>query len=175
MSHENIPYKIDPYRFAAQGIHLHGSLPVNKMNRLCSSLSKKEGEVEVDIQFGTDEQGTRFMRGQFSATVVLQCQRCLNDFSFNINGSFLSGFVRTEEEAKELSKTYDPIITDELIIAHTIEDELILSLPLVPKHLPDECNIKMPIEFDSVETAIPEKENPFKVIELLRKRNPNKV
>lgn len=174
MSKENIPHQVDPFRFAANAIRLQGYLPVEDMRRLSSSLSKNTGEVEVNVEFGIDEQGIRFMRGDFSTQLVLQCQRCMKDFLHNITGNFLTGFAHTEEEAKELPKRYDPIVVKELVIADVIEDELILGLS-IPMHPPDECEAKLPLEINSEQKETISKENPFKVIELLRKRNSNKV
>lgn len=178
MSKENLlPGKVDPFRFADNRVHVQGKLLVKEMSRLCASLNNDAGEVMANVQFGVDEQGMRYMRGAYSVHLMLQCQRCMEPFEYDISGDFSSGIVHTEEEADLLPKGYDPLILKEgeLVIQDVIEDELIISLPLVPMHAVKDCKRKLPFAIDSEQTAESSKENPFKVIELLRyKRNSNK-
>ena len=167
-----LPTILDPFRFADNAISIQGSLQLKNMQRLSASLSADSGGVSVDLAFGVDEQGTRFARGHFSTRLVLQCQRCLESFQYDVSEDLLLGIVQTEEEIDQLPTSYNPIIAEnnEMIIQDIIEDELILSLPIVPMHRPDDCKVKLPLAVSS--KADEEKENPFKVIELLHsKRN----
>jgi|SRR5580700_12128728 uncharacterized protein len=178
MSKENpLPQKVDPFRFAENEVSLEGIISIKDMARLCPSLGSDAGQVEVSVAFGVDEQGTRFMRGHYSTHVVLQCQRCMETFENEISGNLLLGMVTAEEAVSELPKNYDPIVIKEgsLSIQNVIEDELILSLPIVPMHSIKNCKITLPLAMGSAEKAETESENPFKVIELLRvKRNIDK-
>ncbi len=178
MSKENLlPQKVDPFRFADNEISLEGVIPIKDMERLSPSLGSDTGQVKVSVAFGVDEQGTRFMRGHYSAHVVLQCQRCMEPFEEKVSGSLLLGMVTTEDAMNELPKNYDVIVVKDgsLSIQDVIEDELILSLPIVPMHSIENCKITLPLAMGSTEQVETESENPFKVIELLRvKRNVDK-
>jgi uncharacterized protein len=86
------------------------------------------------------------------------------------------GIVQTEEEAKNLPERYDPLIVKEsdLFLQDVIEDEIIVSLPIVPMHTAKDCKVKLPLVTESETMSEVEKDNPFKVIELLRtKRDKN--
>lgn len=178
MSKENLlPHKVDAFRFADNEIHLQGALLIKDMERLSPSLCSTVGEVEIDIGFGVDEQGIRFMRGHYDTHLMLQCQRCMESFEYKVSGNIMSGIVNTEEEADQLPKGYDSVIAKEgmLVIQDVIEDEIIISLPIVPMHNSIDCKIILPLVIDSAQIKESEKENPFKVIEFLRsKRNSNK-
>jgi uncharacterized protein len=178
MSKENsLPQKVDPFRFAENEISLDGVISIKDMVRLRPSLGGDEGQVEVHVTFGMDEQKTHFIRGHYSAHVMLQCQRCMETFEHEVSGNLLLGMVATEEAINELPKNYDPIVIKEgsLSIQEVIEDEFILSLPIVPMHSEKNCKIILPLAMESAEKAETELENPFKVIELLRvKRNVDK-
>lgn len=173
MTKEYLPLKVDPFRFADNATRLYGSLPVKNMTRLTSSLLSDEGEVQVNIDFGIDEQGLRYARGHLSTHLALQCQRCMESFNYEIIDDFLLGIVQTEEEAEELPERYDPLIATEpdLLIQDVVEDELIVSLPIVPMHSENDCKVHLPLQAESETASGIEKENPFKVIELLRKRD----
>ena len=171
MSEENIPQKIDPFRFAENGLRIKGVLSVKNMNRLCESLYNDSGKVDINIEFGKDEQKVSFLKGNISCILQLQCQRCMEPYSFEVSNKIKLAIVHTEEEAEKLSKGYDTIVANDdiLIIQDVIEDELIINLPVVPRHPLKECK-GLPV-IESAEPVVKEeKENPFKVIEFLRKK-----
>lgn len=170
MSKEYLPLKVDPFRFADNETHLQGSLPIKNMQRLCASLAEHQGEIEANMRFGVDEQGIRYLSGHLATHLSLQCQRCMKSFDYEIIDDFKLGIVQTEEEANNLPERYDPLVINgpELFIQDVIEDELIVSLPIVPMHEPKDCEIKLPFRAESDGMSELEKDNPFKVIELLR-------
>ena len=148
-----LPVQVDAYRFADNATRLQGTMFVKEMKRLSSSLYAEDGEAHVEMEFGVDKQGIRFLRGQFSACLMLQCQRCLESFDFEVKGHFLSGIVRTEEEAADLPKGYDPLIAHEgmLTLQDLFEDELIVSLPIVPMHSTTDCKMALPLIIETDE------------------------
>ncbi|MCD6039922.1 MAG: hypothetical protein K0S27_1322 [Gammaproteobacteria bacterium] len=168
-----LPTQIDLFRFANHATSLKGTLHIKEMQRLASSLHTNEGGVDVEIEFGIDRQGIRFLRGQFAVGLTLQCQRCLRPFVYKMESCFLLGVVCSEEEASQLPARYDPLIVKEgmLVIQDVFEDELIVSLPIVPMHQLSDCKIKLPLVAETDETITVGKESPFKVIEFLKVRS----
>ncbi len=176
MSHEIIPERINPFRFAEARASMHGVLLIKDMQRLRSSLAEDSGQVDVKIQFGTDEEGVCYLQGHIQTELVLQCQRCMKPFSYAIIGDFLSGVVQGDVEAKQLSEVYDPVFVEDnmLSIQDIVEDELIISVPIVPMHDPKECEVQLPKVVANKALEGDEDNNPFKVIEILRSKNRNK-
>ena len=180
MSKENLSERINPFRLAEAGASLHRSLFVKDMSRLSVGLADDSGQVEVDIQFGIDQQGTRFLRGHFETSLKVQCQRCMEPFAFEIIGDLLSGVIKTEAAAKALPSTYEPVLVDEedmLSIQDMIEDELIVGMPIVPRHDSKNCKVdlsKIVLGSDSDEESKGDDNNPFKVIDILRAKNRNR-
>lgn len=175
MLDDNLPLKVDPFRFADQSLSLSGTLLVKDMSRLHSHLSSTEGKAAVDLQFGIDQEGIRYVKGHVTTGLMLACQRCLNSFKYEIISDFLLGIVHTEKEADKLPDRYDPLLVPDLslILSEMIEDELLINLPIVPMHSVDDCMAKQAFELYAND-AVAEKENPFKVIESLRhKRDGN--
>lgn len=177
MSNQNLlPHKVDPFRFAENEVRLEGIIPLKDMERLHPSLQNDEGQVVVNMTFGVDEQGIRIVRGHYDTHLMLQCQRCMEALKYAVSGDLLLGIV-AEKDIDTLPKGYDAAIVKDgsLILKDVIEDELILSLPIVPMHETIDCKGIMPLKIGSDQQAEIEKENPFKVIELLRdKRNLDK-
>ena len=103
------------------------------------------------------------------ADVVLQCQRCLLPLDEAVHVDRHFRFVADEDTAAAL----DDEIEDEVLalpkalnLRDLVEDEMLLALPLVPRH--DVCPEAVPLQFGDVE-EVEEKANPFASLALLRK------
>jgi len=106
---------------------------------------------------------------QADADVILQCQRCLRPLDEAVHVDRHFRFVADEETAAAL----DDEIEDEVLalpktlnLRDLVEDEMLLALPLVPRH--DVCPEAIPMQFGDVE-EVEEKANPFASLALLRK------
>lgn len=170
MSSKHIPEHIDPFRLAEQKISLSGLLNVENMPRLRESIRESGSKVKVDMTFGMDEQGTTFVQGHLETNLMLICQRCMEPFVYEIITNFTLGIVNTLDEANALPRQYEPVIAKEgeLAVLELIEDELILNLPIIPKHQPEECKVKLPLT-DSSWDKEDKGENPFKVLESIKR------
>jgi len=155
---------------------MQGHLPLSGMTRIAQSLLSTEGLVEVDLHFGRDEEKIRYVKGHLETTLVLQCQRCMEPYNYAIIADFASGIVGSVKDADRLPKRYDPIMSEDgnLNLSEMVEDELIISLPIVPLHKQNECKVRIKQDFSSKEIKEVPKDNPFKVIELLRSQRDKK-
>jgi uncharacterized protein len=135
--HRKLPKEIDPFRLAQNGIELEGEIELRSMPRLLDYLVADEGMVTVKMLFGIDEIGTRYMRGQFSCELSLLCERCLSPMTTKLDVDCLLAMVMSEGKMAGLAEQYDPwlIENDEPVsLSAVVEDELILALPIVPRH-----------------------------------------
>ena len=103
------------------------------------------------------------------ADVVLQCQRCLRPLDEAVHVDRHFRFVADEDTAASLDDEMEDevlVIAKSLNLRDLVEDEMLLALPLVPRH--DVCPEKIPMQFGDVE-VVEEKANPFASLALLRK------
>jgi uncharacterized protein len=103
------------------------------------------------------------------ADVVLQCQRCLQPLNEPVRVDRHFRFVADEDAAAAL----DDELEDEVLalpkslnLRDLVEDEMLLALPLVPRHAV--CPETVPMQFGDVE-EVEEKANPFASLAQLRK------
>jgi len=143
--HQQLPREIDPFRFANSGIRLTGQIPLSSMRRLAEQLVSDDGMVDVDMHFDIDETGLPFMKGRFQTSIQLICERCMSQMTLQMDIPALLGIIRHERKVEGLAEQYEPWIIDDakqVDPALMVEDELILALPIVPKHdyvcLPDD-------------------------------------
>ena len=95
------------------------------------------------------------------ADVILQCQRCLQPLDAAVHVDRHGRCVADEDTAAAL----DDEIEDEVLalpktlnLRDLVEDEMLLALPLVPRH--DVCPEAIPMQFGDVQ-EVEEKANPF--------------
>jgi uncharacterized protein len=143
MYEERLPVQIDPVRLAESGRVLDGKLPISTMARLCELLVDDTGDVNVRLEFGIDHEGIYFLKGRIHSRVVLECQRCLQAMVYEIDSGILLGIVDSHEAAELLPSHYEPLVVRDgpLYLKDLIEDELLLSLPIVAMHPEAECAI----------------------------------
>jgi len=167
-----LPQHINMLRLSEPATDFQGSLLIKNMQRLAPSLYSDEGEVTVNLGLGTDEEGTRFCRVQLKTEVILQCQRCMEPFTYGIMSDFVHGVVSSEREAESLAEQYEPVIVQDglLIVQDMVEDELILRLPIVPMHQDLECKVKLPV-VDSTWVGEEGGKSPFHVLKLLKQES----
>jgi uncharacterized protein len=143
LQHSHSPRAIDVAAFCREGAELHGQWALASMPRLTAGLAA----MPVDAMAQWQAQGTlkpvtggapeMWLRLQASATVLLQCQRCLQDMTEALQVDRRIRFVRSEAEAARLDEESEDdvlALVPRLDLQELFEDELILSLPLVPRH-----------------------------------------
>ncbi len=134
-----------------------------------SYLCNEEDVIDVDLLFSLDELRIRTITGNAKGRVHMTCQRCLEPVDVDVLAEFNLAIAFNEEKAKQLPRYYDPLIVEEedIELLQVIEEELILSLPLVPYHA--DCSIQTQFgDEDMAQEAEIEKPNPFSVLAQLK-------
>lgn len=171
MFEQRLPVHIDPLRMAETRRLLQGRIALDEMTRLSDSLKDSDGDVEVSLEFGIDNEGYRYMHGHLKTEVALVCQRCLETMRYAIDNEFALAMVQSVSEAESLPSHYEPLQIDDqpLFLRDVIEDELLLALPIVARHAQQECSVKLdeaeaPAADEQKDTGGEEKANPFSVL-----------
>jgi uncharacterized protein len=75
------------------------------------------------------------------AGLELRCERCLEPVNKHIESAFRFGLITSENEADSLPKEFEPLLAPdyELSLLELVEDEILLSLPIVARH-DEECS-----------------------------------
>jgi uncharacterized protein len=168
MSDGRLPERIDPLRLAEGKRILRGVLDLASLPRFGAYLTEADGKVQVEMEFGVDEEGIRFVHGRLATEVGIACQRCLESFRLPLESEFQLGVVTDERDAERLPDHYEPLLvgSEPAQLKDIVEDELILSLPIVPKHPDARCPGQKVTEQE--EESQPQRENPFAVLAKLK-------
>ncbi|MBU3628993.1 DUF177 domain-containing protein [Polynucleobacter sp. AP-Reno-20A-A9] len=104
----------------------------------------------------------------------LVCQRCLQDCAVDLDEKRRFILVLTDSEADEYpveDEEQEPLVVNQHFnLLETIEDEVLLSLPLIPKHPDGFCEPHASTFGDEAdEGPSNERENPFNVLKNMKK------
>lgn len=178
-----LPDSVDVHRHAGQGTIFHGTYPLARFTRLGPLLQNTNGNVEAELEFGIDDDGVSFVTGWVRGELTVQCQRCFGPLMIPVDARVSIGLVKDDEQTRNLPEHYEPfLLSDDRHVAlpELIEDELLLALPIVPRHS-HECAATLAAILDTVtaaaEDVVPVKrENPFAALKTLRSDDepPNK-
>jgi uncharacterized protein len=115
---------------------LDGELELASLPRLAGLLHSTAGSVRASLHFRQRGVGAVAATLSFDTTVELLCQRCLEPFAQPIEERVEVMLVEPGASSASIPDGYEPVEldNDRLLPARLIEDELIVSIPLVPKH-----------------------------------------
>lgn len=174
MKKTKLPLSIDALRAAQKQLDYVGIFPAKTVVRLAEAVDSVDSDVDVSLSFFIDKQMLVVITGKASVSVTLHCQRCNKPFKQIVYSTFCFSPVKNDEQAETLPEGYDPIDVDsfgEIDLLSMVEDEIILSLPIVPVHDIEHCEVS---EADMVFGELPEeleKPNPFSILASLKKSN----
>jgi uncharacterized protein len=150
MSNDPFPEHTDAAKLFANNGAVNAGLSFQRLPRLLANLADAGqgvgGEAQVQLSFGHDDEGRRRLRGSLHANVTQLCQRCLQPLQQVLHCDLDLLVLDSEAELNELPDAdalYTDVIVDEagdLDVLALIEDELLLSLPLVPMHDDADCS-----------------------------------
>lgn len=162
-----LPEIVKPFKLARQNARLVGFVPLSAFENLVLSVASSSDDhtVRVDVIFETGPGGVALMTGKLSATVPLQCQRCLEPVTLEMSSEIRLAIFEQEVDEGALPEGYEPLQaeSEQVRLVDLIEQELILVAPLIPVH--DTCEmIAMPDQEMMIEEPLeaePQKESPF--------------
>lgn len=161
--------EFDPLLYAKVGEHIHGKLLLKDLPRLASMSDKPStGWIDVDLQFSRDDSRRNWVQGRLQGQISVICQRCLERMLLDLDCevrillvSHSEGTAAGEEEESQY------ICQGKTKIANLIEDDLLLTMPMFPKHQPGDCH-SFETGKEKGKTAGDQEENPFAVLANLK-------
>lgn len=152
---------IDSPDFARNGRRTGGEVRFSELPRLLDILENPQGILTYSVQGGADKRGAHFLDVSIAGECSLRCQRCLSGFDYVIRLQTRlllrdqASLDALDDDAEEL----DSILADtHLDVLALLEEEILLSLPIAPKHEPGACRVT------DGESGLGNERNPFAVL-----------
>jgi uncharacterized protein len=137
---------IDPLRFARERSRVTGVLAVAQLPRLADLLSSREGMVSYAVEGDTSAKGQPVLRIHLTGVVAVSCQRCLERLPLHLDVKRDLVLIAPDAELDPLDDEDDD--TDSIASAGSLdlhdllEQEIVLSVPMAPRHPENACGIQ---------------------------------
>jgi uncharacterized protein len=133
---------IDLEAFGVRQAVLSDEIELRQLGRLTDLLNSADGSVKASLRFRQRRNGWIGLALEYEASVELLCQRCLEPVTQQIADKVDIALIESESMEALVPEGFEPVVLNDarLLPAQLIEDELIISIPLVPKHARvDDC------------------------------------
>jgi uncharacterized protein len=168
---------IDSLDFAGNGREISGEVLVSELPRLHDILEDQQGILVYRMRGGVDDQGSHFLDLSVTGHCQVRCQRCLEgmDYPVHLESRLLlrdQASLDAEELHLDEETEFDSILADvHLDVLGLLEDEILLSLPIAPRHEQGACQASgggnRPLLQD--QDSHQEERHPFAVLEKLKR------
>jgi len=177
MTQDCTPPPLDVQAFAEAATRREGRDTLSNYERLMQETQGLGGDLPLSWaaqgELRTDAIGASqaWLHLTVAARLPLTCQRCLGPADIQVAVDRWFRFVATEAvaEAADDDAEEDLLVTSrQFNLAGLVEDEVLMGLPLVPRH--DQCppGLTMAVSDPGFEAAQPEKPHPFAALAKLR-------
>ena len=177
MSHEFDPRRLDVKALAKAAGTLSGSDMLSKYERLMVETKQHgsdrtlEWQARGELLVGASGFQQIWLRLRASVALPLICQRCLEpvDIKVLVDRSFR--FVATEEQAQAEDETAEEdvlALQRDFNLTELVEDELLMALPVVPRHEVCPTEVKLVAQDPDFELESAAKPNPFAILAKLQ-------
>lgn len=141
---KKLPQTVDFLKQVERNSCFEGVWPMVFCERLRQALAgtdcNDDGEIHARLKFSI-QAGVPCLDGEVNADLELNCQCCLEPVSYHVQSRFRFGLISSDEEAGLLPEEFEPLLVSgsEQSLIDLVEDELLLSLPIVARH-DEECS-----------------------------------
>lgn len=171
--------RLDVAAFAQEGGRIEGVWPIDELPRLRQSQQPPQDAVPEPVEWAVrgecrtvaEREQQTWLHLHARTSVWLTCQRCLAPLRLPLEADSPIRFVRGEAEAEALDaeSEFDVLaLVPSIDLRQLVEDELLLALPLVPRH--DQCPAPLTAAQSDVAQPLRNTESPFSVLADLRLR-----
>jgi len=166
-----VPVSLDPFQPRALDQHWAGEFGRKDLPRL-AAVVLEEAPLEVNVAIGLSRGmlGEIRLQGTIAGELGQQCQRCLQPMTWRFSLQPDVILVGPAGLPEAIGEGQDIVELDEdglLRPAAFVEEEILLALPLSPRH--EDCAQGPRREFEPGEGRGRQEDNPFAVLKKLRK------
>ena len=138
MKTATLPKQLDLRSLAARGATVSGTVAPGELPRLDQAGVALAEPLMASFSLRRDENLRSVVAAEVTATLTMQCQRCLGEMSVSLTTSSTMVCVWTDDEAAALPAFYEPLlVANEAVLRDIVEEEILLALPSFPAHETD--------------------------------------
>jgi len=130
--------QVNAVELAGRSAELERHLALGQLPRLRDSGALEGSHVDARLTFGRFD-GCTTVRARIEGEVILVCQRCMRPCACSVAED--ASLVVVANDGEQVPGGYEPLLGDaeRLSLGELIEEQVLLGLPLVPKHADESC------------------------------------
>lgn len=129
---------VDSREFVCGRRVIEGAVPLTRLQRLSDLLLDLDGNLAVTLEGWQDADRVSWLRLTVTGQVNMRCQRCLGSVSWPLDIVSLLRLVGPGEAWPDEDLADDGVdaiaAENELDVLSLVEDEVLLALPIAPRH-----------------------------------------
>ena len=177
MKQESIAHHLDLRALARSAGTVTGRDVLSKYERLAQETQGRGADTPLswsasgELRADPSGHGQVWLHLTVDTCLPLTCQRCLGqvDVAVAVNRSF--HFVDDEATAQILDEVAEEdvlVLSSDFCLSDLIEDDVLLALPLAPRHERCPVEVKLSVQDPGYEAALAQKPSPFSALQKLR-------
>ena len=170
----SMPETISLSKWEDTGFEWVGEVAALSFERLTAQLSSEHEQPKLQLAAKLyRHNNVLHLDFKLTGKVWLTCQRCLQPIAIDLTDDYDIALLDNDSQVSLIDESQDYLILDEIIVEQAserllpfkkiIEDEILLKLPMAPKH--DDCEMAVEQVGDIPEE---ENENPFAALASLK-------
>lgn len=171
----SMPEHISLDKWADSGYEWAGEVSPNSFKRLNATLTTEHEQSNTQISANLYRRNNVLhLAFTLDGQVWLTCQRCLQPIDIDLSDDYDIALLENDSQVRLVNEEQDYLILDEVITEQSpetllpfkklVEDEILLKIPMAPKH--DDCEMTVEQFGDIPEEE--ETENPFAALASLK-------
>ena len=162
-------------KWADTGFEWSGEVDPNSFERLATTLSAEHDQSNTQLNAELYRRNN-VLHLAFTLTgdVWLTCQRCLQPVAVDLSDDYDIALLENDSQVRLIDEEQDYLLLDEIVTEQSperllpfkklVEDEILLKIPMAPKH--DDCEMSVE-QFGEIPEE-EENENPFAALASLK-------
>ena len=161
---EKLPAKFKLLNFAKKNLKIIDHCCISKFPRIYEMILNKDEQVDINLEFNLVSNRIPTLKGDLRLNVVIECQRCLKPLELALCSNISFAFIKSDEDLSLIDSSFE-VVNDhntEIDSHEFLTDEMLLTIPMIPKHDHQCKKIKNNYVMNS---------NPFSILENLKKKH----
>ena len=171
----SMPEHISLDKWADTGFEWSGEVDPNSFERLATTLSAEHDQSNTQLNAELYRRNNVLhLAFTLKGDIWLTCQRCLQPIAIDLSDDYNIALLENDSQVRLINEEQDYLLLDEIVTEQSperllpfkrlVEDEILLKIPMAPKH--DDCEMSVE-QFGEIPEE-EENENPFAALASLK-------
>lgn len=143
--HDKLPKNVDVVNLARANAMVKGYFDVSELDRVSSQVIANDAKISAEFEFSFCEDNNRavLLKGKVDSKLLFTCNRCNDTVSYKIRSKIELLLCKDASVIENIPSSLEVIEIEDrqnFNLQELVEEETLLSMPLIAKHPVDVCS-----------------------------------